>query len=155
MSWKATFLSVAYFNEIAPTFSLLGVILDMSLVRIPLVCLWCICIHFSSVAAQSRPTVCNPVDCNTHQALLSFTKSWSLLKLMSIELVMPSNHLTPEHFITPPLPKKPEPLRSHFPFPKKPEPLRSHFPFLSLPSCGNYWLTYFLSLTICLFWVIS
>ena len=93
MSWKATFLSIAYFNEIAPTFSLLGVILDMSLVRIPLVCLWCICIHFSSVAAQSRPTVCNPVDCNTHQALLSFTKSWSLLKLMSIELVMPSNHL--------------------------------------------------------------
>ena len=29
----------------------------------------------------------------THQASLSFTISWSLLKLMSIELVMPSNHL--------------------------------------------------------------
>ena len=28
-----------------------------------------------------------------HQAFLSFTISWSLLKLMSIELVMPSNHL--------------------------------------------------------------
>ena len=28
-----------------------------------------------------------------HQASLSFTTSWSLLKLMSIELVMPSNHL--------------------------------------------------------------
>ena len=28
-----------------------------------------------------------------HQASLSFTISWSLLKLMSIELVMPSNHL--------------------------------------------------------------
>ena len=27
-----------------------------------------------------------------HQASLSFTISWSLLKLMSIELVMPSNH---------------------------------------------------------------
>ena len=27
------------------------------------------------------------------QASLSFTNSWSLLKLMSIELVMPSNHL--------------------------------------------------------------
>ena len=27
------------------------------------------------------------------QASLSFTVSWSLLKLMSIELVMPSNHL--------------------------------------------------------------
>ena len=29
----------------------------------------------------------------THQALLSITNSWSLLKLMSIESVMPSNHL--------------------------------------------------------------
>ena len=29
----------------------------------------------------------------THQASLSITKSWSLHKLMSIELVMPSNHL--------------------------------------------------------------
>ena len=28
-----------------------------------------------------------------HQALLSITNSWSLLKLMSIESVMPSNHL--------------------------------------------------------------
>ena len=28
-----------------------------------------------------------------HQASLSFTISWSLLKLMSIDLVMPSNHL--------------------------------------------------------------
>ena len=29
----------------------------------------------------------------SHQASLSFTISWSLLKLMSIESVMPSNHL--------------------------------------------------------------
>ena len=29
----------------------------------------------------------------THQASLSITNSWSLLKLMSIKLVMPSNHL--------------------------------------------------------------
>ena len=29
----------------------------------------------------------------THQASLSFTNSWSLLKLMSIESMMPSNHL--------------------------------------------------------------
>ena len=28
-----------------------------------------------------------------HQAFLSFTVSWSLLKLLSVELVMPSNHL--------------------------------------------------------------
>ena len=38
--------------------------------------------------AQSCTTVCN-----THQASLPFTVSWSLLKLMSIELVLPSNHL--------------------------------------------------------------
>ena len=35
----------------------------------------------------------------THQASLSFTVSWSLLKLMLIELVMPSNHLVLCHTI--------------------------------------------------------
>ena len=39
--------------------------------------------------AQSCPTLCSSVDCSA----LGFTISWSLLKLMSIELVMPSNHL--------------------------------------------------------------
>ena len=34
-----------------------------------------------------------PIDCST-SASLSITNSWSLLKLMSIESVMPSNHLT-------------------------------------------------------------
>ena len=29
----------------------------------------------------------------THQAFLSITNSWNLLKLMSIESVIPSNHL--------------------------------------------------------------
>ena len=33
----------------------------------------------------------------THQASLSITNSWSLLKLMSIESVMPSNYLIPSH----------------------------------------------------------
>ena len=46
---------------------------------------------FSSVS-QSCPTLCNPMDCSTpgfpvHQQLQS------LLKLMSIKSVMPSNHL--------------------------------------------------------------
>ena len=45
---------------------------------------------FSSVT-QSCPTVCDPIDCS--QASLSIANSWSLLKLMSIESVMPSNHL--------------------------------------------------------------
>ena len=40
---------------------------------------------------QSCPTLCNPMDCST-QASLSST-IWSLLTLMSIESVMPSNHL--------------------------------------------------------------
>ena len=47
--------------------------------------------QFSSVA-QSCLTLCNPMDC-VYQASLSITNSQSLLKLMSIELVMPSNHL--------------------------------------------------------------
>ena len=41
--------------------------------------------------AQSCPTPCNPMDCST-QASLSFAASQSLLRLMSIESVIPSNH---------------------------------------------------------------
>ena len=41
---------------------------------------------------KSCLTLCDPVDYST-QASLAFTISWSLLKLMSIESVMPSNHL--------------------------------------------------------------
>ena len=37
--------------------------------------------------------LCHPVDCSTPP--LSFTISWRLLKLMSIELVMPSNYQYP------------------------------------------------------------
>ena len=48
-------------------------------------------IQFSSVA-QLYLTFCDPVHCST-QAFLSITNTWSLLKLMSIELVMPFNHL--------------------------------------------------------------
>ena len=47
--------------------------------------------QFTSVV-QSCPTLCDPMDCST-PASLSITNSWSLLKLMSIESVMPSNHL--------------------------------------------------------------
>ena len=36
--------------------------------------------------------LCDPIDCST-QAFLSITNSQSLLQLMSIESVMPSNHL--------------------------------------------------------------
>ena len=52
-----------------------------------------ICLLFSQFisVAQSCLTLCNPMDCS--MGSLSITSSWSLLRLMSIELVMPSNHL--------------------------------------------------------------
>ena len=43
--------------------------------------------------AQSCLTLCDPMKCSTPGSLF-FTISQSLLKLMSIESVMPSNHLT-------------------------------------------------------------
>ena len=45
---------------------------------------------------KSCPTLCNPWTA-AHQSSLSFTISQSLLKLMSIESVMPSNHLILYH----------------------------------------------------------
>ena len=44
-----------------------------------------------SLQTHGLPTAC--------QATLSFTISWSLLILMSIELVMPSNHLNLHHHL--------------------------------------------------------
>ena len=41
---------------------------------------------------QSCSTLCDPMDCSMRTSL-SFTISQSLFRLMSIELVMPSNHL--------------------------------------------------------------
>ena len=51
-------------------------------------------IQFSSVTVQSQlcPTLCDPMDYNT-PGLPVITKSRSLPKFMSIEPVMPSNHL--------------------------------------------------------------
>ena len=42
--------------------------------------------------AQSCPPLCNPMDCSI-PGFPASKYSWSLLKLVSIELVMPSNHL--------------------------------------------------------------
>ena len=47
---------------------------------------------------QSCLTLCNPMDCSMPGSL-SFTISWSLLKFISIELVMPSNHLVLCHLL--------------------------------------------------------
>ena len=47
--------------------------------------------YYQSVHLLLYLTLCDPMDCSTPG--FSITSSWSLLKLMSIELVMPSNHL--------------------------------------------------------------
>ena len=44
------------------------------------------------VQMLSRVRLCDPMGCST-QASLSITNSWSLLRLMSIDSVMPSNRL--------------------------------------------------------------
>ena len=47
--------------------------------------------HFISFT-QLCPTLCDPMDCST-SGFPVHHNSWSLLKLMSMESVMPSNHL--------------------------------------------------------------
>ena len=55
-----------------------------------------------SSVAQSCLTLCDPMNREARQTFLFITNCWSLPKLMSIELVMPSNHLIlchPLHFL--------------------------------------------------------
>ena len=52
----------------------------------------------SRSVAQSCPGLCDPMDCCT-PGFPSFTNSQSLPKLMSIELVLPSNHLILCHLL--------------------------------------------------------
>ena len=49
-------------------------------------------VQYSSVA-QLCPTLCDPMNCSTPGLPVSITNSRSLLKVMSIKSVMPSNHL--------------------------------------------------------------
>jgi len=58
---------------------------------------------FSSVQLLSCVQLFETQWTATRQASLSITNSWSLLKLMSIELVMPSSHLILCHPILLPL----------------------------------------------------
>ena len=51
------------------------------------------CCFFNSVQSLSRVRLLATPWTAARQASLSITNSWSLLKLMPIELVMPSNHL--------------------------------------------------------------
>ena len=64
----------------------------------------CYTVQFSSVT-QSCPTLCDPMNHST-PGLPVITNSWSSLKLMSIESVMPSSHLTLCHplLLLPPIP---------------------------------------------------
>ena len=55
--------------------------------------LCCITVQFSSVQSLSRVWLFAAPWIVARQASLSITNSWSLLKLMSVESVMPSNHL--------------------------------------------------------------
>ena len=48
---------------------------------------------FAVVQSLSHVRLCDPMDCSTPDTSLSIANSWSLLKLMPIELVMPSSHL--------------------------------------------------------------
>ena len=50
-------------------------------------------VQFSSVQSLSRVRLFATPWIAAHQASLSITNSWSSLKLMSIELLMPSSHL--------------------------------------------------------------
>ena len=54
---------------------------------------WGFQVQFSSVRSLSHVRLFVTLWTITCQASLSITNSWSLLKLMSIESVMPSNHL--------------------------------------------------------------
>ena len=65
-------------------------------------------VRFSSVQSLSRVRLFATRWTAAHQASLSITESWSLLKLMSIASVMPSNHLILCH----PLPLLPSILPS-------------------------------------------
>ena len=55
-------------------------------------------LHVTVAIVRPLSHVWLPMDCST-QASLSFTISWSWLKLMSIELVMPSSHLILCHLL--------------------------------------------------------
>ena len=82
---------------------------------------------FSCSVSKSCPTLCDPwsIVC---QASLSFTVSWTLLRLMSIEMVMLSNHLILCHSLLL--------LASTFPSIRV-------FPNESVHQGSNYWISSF------------
>ena len=71
------------------TISILSTVLSLTYLHIKWRLYQCKCFQFSSVG--SVVTLCDPMDCSM-QAFLSIPNAQSLLKLMSIKLVTPSNH---------------------------------------------------------------
>ena len=64
-----------------------------SSIKIPLMHINTLHVQFSSVQSLSRVWLFATPWITAHQASLSITNSWSLLKLMPIESVEPSSHL--------------------------------------------------------------
>jgi len=96
-SFLSRFLSCS--SVIQPPLLLLRLVFSVWLLLRCLLCPWC-----SAYCAMSRPwhCCCQLLSCvwlfvtpstAARQASLFFTISWSLLKLMCVESVMPSNHL--------------------------------------------------------------
>ena len=87
---SSVYLSVNIYLSIHPSI----IHLSMSIIHLSTypVCLSIYVVFSRSVTSNSA----TPWTA-AHQASLSFTISWSLLKLMSIESVMPSNHLVLYH----------------------------------------------------------
>ena len=84
--WKYYLLKVLFFPYY-PDFLSKSIV---SLYRSLLLFHWFTCCCCS--VTHSWLVLCNPMD-SACQATMSFTISWSLIKLMSTESVMPSNHL--------------------------------------------------------------
>ena len=80
-------------HPLAPGMHFLQVSHTVGWVLLPFIRLLCVADQFSSVQSLSCVQLFVTPWTAAHQASLSITSSWSLLKLMSIESVMLSNHL--------------------------------------------------------------
>ena len=86
VSWKTKHTLTIWSSSCTPWYFPKGAE-NMSTQRFAHRCLWFIVQSLSCAQLFVTPWTA------AHQASLSFTISWSFLKLMSIELMMPSNHL--------------------------------------------------------------
>ena len=100
LSFFTIFSSFSHFPRERAT--LLHIIVFFSFLQILIIIISfsCICTHYCCCCSISKscPTFWDPMDAAC-QASLSFTVFLSLLKLMSIELTMPSNHLSQCHLL--------------------------------------------------------